>query len=75
MSIVDIIYEKLKQASPETVREVLKYLELLETKANPEVAEPRRTWDHVIAALPGKTGLPGDPVVIQQRLRAEWDRS
>ena len=75
MSIIDIIYEKLKHASPETAREVLKFLEFLEIKGKQPVVSSRQSWANVVDALPGKTGLPGDPIEIHHRLRAEWDRS
>ncbi|MEQ1697204.1 MAG: hypothetical protein ABL901_15325 [Hyphomicrobiaceae bacterium] len=75
MSIVGINYEKLKLASPETAREVLKYLEILENSGKPPVVASHQNWTNVVATLPGKTGLSGDPLEIQHRLRAEWDRS
>jgi hypothetical protein len=73
MSIIDAIYAKLKTARPETAREVLDFLEFVETRAKPVAAQPRNSWEAILDALPGKSGFHGDPVDIQRRLRSEWD--
>jgi hypothetical protein len=74
MSIIDPIYAKLKAASPEMAREVLDFVEFLESKTKSTVASAA-SWDEVRAALPGHSGFIGDPVDIQRELRAEWDNS
>lgn len=75
MSVVETIYAKLKTASPQTAREVLDFLEFLESKAASEANKPPESWDALIQALPGQSGFHGDPVEIQRRLRSEWDPS
>ena len=75
MTIADTIYEKLKTAPPEIAREVLAFLELLEAKAKAARADkPVRSWDEFMGALKDSKAFEGDPLEIQRKMRAEWDR-
>ena len=74
MTIADTVYEKLKTASPEVAREVLAFLEMLEAKAKQDQAKPPRSWDEFMGCLADSKVFDGDPVDIQHRMRAEWDR-
>lgn len=76
MTIADTIYEKLKAAPPEMAREVLDFIEFLEAKANAKKvpAEPVTSWDDLMGCLAGSKIFEGDPVEIQRKMRAEWDR-
>ena len=74
MTIADTVYAKLKTAPPEIAREVLDFLEFLEAKAKQTPAKPARSWDEFMGTLAGSKTFAGDPVEIQRKLRAEWDR-
>ena len=73
MTIADTVYEKLKTASPDVAREVLAFLEMLEAKAKQDTA-PRRSFDEFYGCLKDFKTFEGDPVEIQRKMRAEWDR-
>jgi hypothetical protein len=72
MSVIETISEKLKAAPPEVAQRVLVFIQSLE--AGPLSAQPTLTWKDVINALPGQPVFQGDPMDIQRRMRAEWDR-
>jgi len=74
MTIADTIYEKLKAAPPEMAREVLDFLEFLEAKARQSPAKPEKSWDDLMGCLADSKIFEGDPVEIQRKMRAEWDR-
>jgi len=74
MTIADTIYEKLKAAPPEMAREVLDFLEFLEAKARQAPTKPEKSWDDLMGCLAGSKIFEGDPVEIQRKMRAEWDR-
>lgn len=74
MTIADTVYEKLKTASPEVAQEVLAFLELLEAKAKQDQPKPPRTFDAFYGCLKDSKVFDGDPVEIQRKMRAEWDR-
>ncbi len=74
MTIADTIYEKLKAAPPEMAREVLDFIEFLEAKARRNSAKPLSSWDDYMGCLAGSKAFEGDPVEIQRKMRAEWDR-
>ena len=79
MTIAEKVYEKLKAAPPEIAMEVLEFLELLEAKAKqgpvkPGGTQPARSWDEFMGSLAGSKAFEGDPVEIQRKMRAEWDR-
>ena len=73
MSIIEQVYEKLKKAPPEITQEVLDFLEFLEMRRQSQAA-PQRSWDDMMGSLADCPAFAGDPVKIQQQLRAEWDR-
>ena len=73
MSIVDTIHEKLKAAPADLVREVLDFVEFLETRSQRPASAPARSWDEVADTLKGSELFEGDPLEIQRKLRAEWD--
>ena len=73
MSIVDTIHEKLKAAPPTLVREVLDFIEFLETKRMHPGKASARSWDGLTGTLSGSAIFEGAPVKIQRKLRAEWD--
>lgn len=77
MTIAETIYEKLKAAPPEIAQEVLDFLEFLEAKwkgALPFTPSPRARWEDFFGSLKGTGAFEGDPVEIQRKMRAEWDR-
>lgn len=74
MTIADTVYEKLKAAPPEIAKEVLDFLEFLESKAGQKPSRPVQTWDDLMGGLKGSKSFEGDPVDIQRRMRTEWDR-
>ena len=74
MSIAETVYEKLKLAPPEIAREVLDFLEMLEARSKQAPAKPAQSWDELMGSLAGSKIFDGDPVEIQRKLRAEWDR-
>ena len=75
MGIADTVYEKLKDAPPEIAREVLNFLEFLEAKARQAPAvKPVRSFDEFYGTLRDSKVFAGDPVEIQRKMRAEWDR-
>ncbi len=74
MTIADTVYEKLKTAPPEIAKEVLDFLEFLEAKAQQQADKPARSWDEFMGCLKDSKVFEGDPVEIQRKMRAEWDR-
>ncbi len=74
MTIAETIYEKLKAAPPEIAREVLDFLEFLESKAKQSSGKPPNSFEPFYGILKDSKLFEGDPVEIQRRLRAEWDR-
>lgn len=74
MTIADTVYEKLKAAPPEIAKEVLDFLEFLEAKAQQKPEQPARSWDEFMGVLKDSKVFEGDPVEIQRKMRAEWDR-
>ena len=76
MTIIDTIYQKLKAAPPEVAQEVLDFLELLEAKAKQAEAGAKSvsSFDQFFGTLKDSKVFEGDPVEIQRKLRAEWDR-
>lgn len=76
MTIAETVYEKLKAAPPEIAREVLDFLEFLEARKKPppsSTAAPP-SLDDFVGILKGSTIFEGDPMEIQRKMRAEWDR-
>ena len=74
MTIADTVYEKLKAAPPEIAKEVLDFLEFLEAKAQQKPEPAARSWDEFMGVLKDSKVFEGDPVEIQRKMRAEWDR-
>ena len=74
MTIAETVYEKLKDAPPEMAKEVLDFLEFLESKAKQGEGKPSTSFDEFFGALKESEVFAGDPVEIQRKLRAEWDR-
>ena len=74
MTIADTVSDKLKTASPEAAQEVLAFLALLEAKAKQDQPKPPRSWDEFMGCRAGSQVFDGDPVEIQRKMRAEWDR-
>lgn len=74
MTIADTVYEKLKAAPPEIAKEVLDFLEFLESKAQQKPEKTGRSWDEFMGVLKDSKVFEGDPVEIQREMRAEWDR-
>jgi hypothetical protein len=72
MSTAELVYEKLKDAPPARVREVLHFLEFLEAKQT--AAKPARRIEDFFGVLKDSKVFAGDPVEIQRDMRAEWDR-
>lgn len=73
MTIADKIYEKLRQADPETIRAVLEFLEFLESKKAAKSQTDRQGWDATFGLLRDANIFDGDPIVIQQKMRDEWN--
>lgn len=78
MSIAEKVFEKLKAAPPEMAREVLDFVEFLEAKAQAKAQKQQSgqasSWDQFMGCLKDSKVFEGDPVEIQRKLRAEWDR-
>jgi Protein of unknown function (DUF2281) len=77
MSTAELVYEKLKDAPPSRAQEVLNFLEFLEAKqaaAAPVEASGERTFAEFFGVLKDSKIFDGDPVEIQRKMRAEWDR-
>ena len=73
MTKAEKIYEKLKDAPQDVVQEVLDFIGYLEAKKRLS-HKPKRSFDSYIGCLKDSEALAGDPVEIQRKLRAEWDR-
>jgi len=73
MTRIEKIYEKLKDAPDDVVQEVLDFIGFLESKKRIP-RKPKRSFDSYIGCLKDSKALAGDPVEIQRKLRAEWDR-
>jgi hypothetical protein len=77
MSTAELVYEKLKDAPPARAQEVLNFLEFLESKQVATATVPatgERTFAEFIGVLKDSKVFEGDPVEIQRKMRAEWDR-
>lgn len=75
MSKAEQIYEKLKGAPEDVVQEVLDFIGYLESKKRlPGKPRPRRSMRDYEGCLKDSKAFAGDPVEIQRKLRAEWDR-
>jgi hypothetical protein len=77
MTIIETVYEKLKMAPPEVTQQVLDFLEFLESRRPPTASRPLTkplSWDDLMGTMADSKALAGDPVAIQQQLRAEWDQ-
>ena len=72
MTILDEINDKLRNAPPTVVQEVLDFIGYLEAKRRLP-SKPKRTLDDHVGALKGSPSFEGDPVEIQRRMRDEWD--
>ena len=73
MSVIDKIRDKLKDASPSQLREILTFVEFLEAKGKKQPAGPQLSWNDFFGTLKDSKIFAGDPVEIQRKLRAEWD--
>jgi hypothetical protein len=74
MTTAEKIYEKLKSAPPAMAREVLDFVEFLESrrkKAEPKGEKPA-SFDEFFGVLKGSGVFEGDPVDIQRKMRDEW---
>ena len=74
MSTAELVYEKLKDAPPSRAQEVLNFLEFLEAKDAKIAPQGERTISEFFGVLKGTGAFEGDPVEIQRKMRAEWDR-
>jgi hypothetical protein len=77
MSTAELVYEKLKDAPQARAQEVLNFLEFLEAKqaaATPVPPVAERTFEEFFGVLKDSKIFEGDPVEIQRKMRAEWDR-
>lgn len=72
MTILERINEKLRNASPTVAQQVLDFVEFLETQRRPQ--SPGRDLRDYFGVLRDSPAFQEDPVEIQRRLRAEWDR-
>jgi hypothetical protein len=72
MTVLDQINDKLKNAPPAIVHEVLDFIEFLEVKHRIK-ASGKRIEDFV-GVLRDSPVFEGDPVEIQRKMRAELDR-
>ncbi len=73
MTKAEKIYEKLKDAPQDVVQEVLDFIGYLEAKKRlPH--KPKRSMRDYEGCLKDSVAFKGDPVEIQRKLRAEWDR-
>ena len=74
MTIADRIYDKLRRADPEIAREVLDFLEFLESRRVPSPVPQTSPdgWGQTFGALKDCAAFAEDPVVIQRKLRDEW---
>jgi len=66
------IVEKLKSATPVELREVLDFVEFLESKRPSPVSSDKRTLGEYFGVLKDSKAFAGDPVEIQRKLRDEW---
>ena len=76
MTIAETVYKKLQAAPPELAQEVLDFLEFLEAKKKAaKPASPATSkWEDHFGTLKGSGIFDDDPVEIQRKMRAEWDR-
>lgn len=70
MSKIDLIIERIKVAPPEVVDEVYALMEKLDADERP----PNEGIGKYFGLLKGLPVFEGDPVEIQRKMRAEWDR-
>jgi len=68
MTTAELIYEKLKNAPPEMVRQVLDFVEFLEARRSQET----RTFGDFFGALKDSPAFEGDPAEVQRKMRDEW---
>lgn len=73
MTKVEKIYEKLKDAPEDVVQQVLDFIGYLEFKKR-FPGKPKRSMRDYEGCLKDSKAFAGDPVEIQRKLRAEWDR-
>ncbi len=73
MGLAEKIYEKLKEAPDAVAQEVLDFIDDLETQKKLK-HKPKNTFDSYIGCLKDSEAFKGDPLEIQRKLRAEWDR-
>ena len=73
MTKAEKIYEKLKDAPKDVVQEVLDFIGYLEMKHRLR-SKPKRSMRDYEGCLKDSEALKGDPLEIQQTMRAEWDR-
>ena len=76
MTIVDKIYEKLRNADPAIAQEVLDFLEFLESRKAPAqdaIKDGTLGWEASFGSLKDSKAFAGDPVEIQRKLRDEWE--
>lgn len=66
------IYEKLKDAPPDLLREVQDFIGYLESKQGAP-SRPRCSLQDFSGSLKGSSALSGDAVTLQRKLRDEWD--
>ena len=78
MGLAEKIYEKMKAAPEDVVREVLDFIGYLEERkrlrAKPRPKTHKRSMRDYEGCLKDSEAFKGDPVEIQRKMRAEWDR-
>ena len=74
MTKAEQIYEKLKEAPDDVVQEVFDFIGYLEDVKKRFPVKPKRSMRDYEGCLKDSKAFAGDPVEIQRKLRAEWDR-
>ena len=73
MTKAERIYQKMKDAPADVVQEVFDFIGYLEAKKRlPH--KPKRSMRDYEGCLKDSKAFAGDPLEIQRKLRAEWDR-
>ena len=69
------VYNQLKNAPDDIVHEVYDFTEYLIKKNNIELVESKAlsSFDSFAGVLKNSPSFEGDPVLVQQRMRNEWD--
>jgi hypothetical protein len=72
--LIPLIVAKLKAATPETQRDVLRFVEQLETQAALNEARFTDTFEPFFGLTQGARAFEGDHVSLQRRLRDAEER-